>query len=422
MDINQQLQPIITGLITDLKVSMEHELRARVTDEVVQQIARTELNSIINNIVEQTITKKLASYDLAGVSQQKLNEVLASTAGDISKAVLAAANDTISREIKSKLDKIDTVTVVNEVVKAQVNSFMSSLTFPERSISHKSVNFDGMALSGDQIKGGIIEKFGSTGIDDQATFVQLTLMDHATVFEGPVYAPKIHAKGSLVVDGDLIVSGTIPKDSNLYNSLVADTAETTRNSLSTELFKSYSNLIYEEIQEKGLSLNKLMNDGKEVLVDNRLGYHITDSNLQRVGMLVDLQTRGENLLSDTLYVTNKRVGVNTLDPSASLAVWDEECEVIVKKRKQETAYIGTDRRQEVVLGSSGNDNITLQVDGNTVIPKLTVNKIPMTSGASIPNYEGTLGQIVFNERPAQGYHIGWVCLGGARWAGFGRIE
>ena len=32
------------------------------------------------------------------------------------------------------------------------------------------------------------------------------------------------------------------------------------------------------------------------------------------------------------------------------------------------------------------------------------------------------GDIVLNTRPLVGSHIGWVCLDGIKWAGFGRID
>ena len=46
----------------------------------------------------------------------------------------------------------------------------------------------------------------------------------------------------------------------------------------------------------------------------------------------------------------------------------------------------------------------------------------MSSAATIPNYEDITGTIVWNESPMQGAPIGWVCLGGTRWAKFGEIN
>jgi hypothetical protein len=277
-----------------------------------------------------------------------------------------------------------------------------------------------LTLTGDQIKGGIIENFGSTGIDDRTTNVQLTLMDHASAFEGPLWAPEIRAKGDLYVEGDLTADGDIV--GNGADRLVEKTSVKVRESLNTELFDSYSSLIFRKITTDGIDLNRLTQNGREVINNNQLGYHITDSNLQRVGLVRDLQTAGETLLCDTVYVSGKRVGINTIDPGSTLTIWDEEVEIVANKRQQDTGYIGTSRRQNLILGSNNRDNIVLDPEGRVHIKQLMINKVPMSSAPVVPGYESTAGDIVWNEQPAPGQPIGWVCLGATRWAGFGRIE
>ena len=135
-----------------------------------------------------------------------------------------------------------------------------------------------------------------------------------------------------------------------------------------------------ELDEEGYAiLTATTQGGKEIVKGAQLGYHIVDSNLQRVGVVKDLQTSGENLLSETLYVTQNRVGINTMDPSAAFAVWDEEIELIVAKRKTDVAYIATPRKQQLVLGSNGKENIVLDTDGSAHIENLVVGRIAMTS-------------------------------------------
>jgi hypothetical protein len=111
-----------------------------------------------------------------------------------------------------------------------------------------------------------------------------------------------------------------------------------------------------------------------------------------------------------------------MDPSAVFAVWDEEVELIVAKRKTDVAYIATPRKQQLVLGSNGKENIVLDTDGSVKIENLVVGRVAMTSATAVPNYAGEMAQIVYNELPAPGSPIGWVCIGGARWAKFGMIE
>jgi hypothetical protein len=250
----------------------------------------------------------------------------------------------------------------------------------------------------------------------------MTLMDHAVAFEGPLFAPSAEIKGDLVVDGALTLNGTVTEDCVGFTQLVTATSVAVTAGLNDTLFTGYSNIIQEQLKTSGIDLDRITQGGKEIVKGPQLGYHIVDSNLQRVGMLKDLQTSGENLLSETLYVTQKRVGINTMDPSAAFAVWDEEVELIVAKRKTDVAYIATPRKQQLVLGSNSKENIVLDTDGSVHIENLVIGRVAMTSGQSIPNFSGGMGQIMFNELPSPGSPIGWVCLGNTRWAKFGMIE
>lgn len=337
-------------------------------------------------------------------------------------ALVANVNQVIEAEIKQRILELDINGIVNTIVKQNLSELIKIQDFPEQSIPHSSVIFDNFVITGNSVKGGIIENFGSTGIEDLATRVQMTVMDRGVALENTLYAPGAEFKGTVTVDGDLIVKGEVPTDSNLFTKLVSHSTARVKESLNEELFEGFSTVIHKTLAENGIDLNRITMGGRDVVKDNQLGYHITDSNLQRVGVLNDLQTSGENLLSETLYVTQRRVGVNTIDPSSAFVVWDEEVELVAAKRKADTGYLGTTRHQPVILGSNNKENIYLNTDGSVEIESLSVGNVPMTSAAVIPNHEGITGQLVWNEAPMPGGAVGWVCLGGARWAKFGAIE
>jgi len=336
--------------------------------------------------------------------------------------LIAGVNQVIEAEIKKRLHELDINGIVNTIVKQNLSELIKIQDFPEHSIPHSSIIFDNFILTGNSIKGGIIENFGSTGIEDRATRVQMTIMDRGIAFENTLYAPSGEFKGTVTVDGDLIVKGEVPTNSNLFVKLVEHSTAKVKDSINESLFEGFSTVIHKTIVDNGIDLGRITMNGKEVITGNQLGYHIVDSNLQRVGVLNDLQTSGENLLSETLYVTQRRVGVNTIDPSSAFVVWDEEVEMIVAKRKSDTGYIGTTRHQPVVIGSNNKENIYLNTDGGVEIENLSVGNVPMSSAAVVPNYEGITGEIVWNEAPAPGSNIGWVCVGGTRWAEFGAIK
>jgi hypothetical protein len=421
MDINQQLQPIITGMIQDLKVQINAELRQQLSSEIVKTLAATELTSIINQAISTQVNARLEKFDFNGTGEQELKIAFKQVTDNVAKNLFITTTNQITEWVNQRLSQVNLHEVVNSVVHTAIGENFKGAAFPEASIPHTSVNFAGFKITGDAVEGGIINKFSSTGIDDLATSVQMTLMDRGVAFERGLHSPEANITGNLTVKGNLIFSDVDPTTPG-FNKLVTETSQLVRTGLNTELFDGFSATVFDKIRNEGLDLDKITQAGKEVVSGNRLGYHITDTNIQRVGVLNDLQTSGENLFVDTLYVTNGRIGVNTMDPSNTLSIWDQEVEIIAGKHSQDMGYLGTARNQSLVLGSNNKQNIVLVPDGSVEVENISIGPVAMTSGNKIPNYEGRSGHIVWNDTPTAGGVIGWVCLGGARWASFGRID
>ena len=318
MDINQQLQPIVSSLIDGLKVSIEKEVRDSLTAEIINKVASTEVNEIISSAIEKQITDKISKFNFESATKSQLDLAVTQLVDQVNSNLVIAANGQISTEISRQIEGIDVRLIVNSVVESKLRSLVIGGAFPDSSIPLASIDFKNSTMSGDYVKGGIIRQFGSTGIEDRATFVQLTLMDHASVFESPVFAPSADIKGTLTVDGDLIIKGDIPTNCPVIEKLVALSADKVKTSLDDELFQGFSHVIEKNLRQNGIDLNRITQDGKEIVVGSQLGYHITDSNLQRVGLLRDLQTQGEAYLSDTLYVTPRRVGIRSEEHTSEL--------------------------------------------------------------------------------------------------------
>lgn len=422
MDINEQLQPIITSIIDSVKVSIEDEIRAKVSQEIINRVASTEINDIIHQVTVKHLDQRLSQHNFEATSKKEIDAIIKRITEQVNSTLVKSANEQIANAVTRQLNNVDITAVIGSLVETKVHSLVSGGAIPNKSIPHNSIEFKGFTISGDQVKGGIIEGFGSTGIEDLAKSVKLSVLDNLTVSENPLVAPAASIKGKLSVDGDLTLKGTINADSPAVAQLTALTVEQVRQGLNEELFQGFSNLISKNINEQGLDLNIIKQGGREVVNNNQLGYHIVDSNLQRLGLVRDLQTQGETLLCDTLYVTGRRVGVNTMDPSSTLTVWDDEVELVAEKRSQDTGFLGTKRHQRVVLGSNSKDNITLNPDGTVEIASLSIGNVPMSSASVAPNYEAITGTIVWNESAGIGGYAGWICIGGARWAKFGKIE
>lgn len=351
----------------------------------------------------------------------KLNEVTSELTEEFVKQLQDQITKQVTADVMRRLGSIDLERLIGLHVDQVVTSRIKETTFPPGSINSKALDVTGLTISGDHILGGIIQKFGSTGIQDSATTCQVTILDEATVIENKLIAAGAEIKGDLTVDGNLLLTGEIPTDSPFYRDLVEHSAGLLQLSMDGQFFLKYADKVFEKIKTDGLDLSKLTVDGREIFKGNQLGGFVTDTNIQKLGHLRELTVTGESLLADTVFVGKKRVGINTTEPAGALAVWDEECEVVVRKYRKDVPIIGSIRPQQVILSSNSKNNLILETDGSVSITNLTVGAVELSSVSEQPKHDAKKGIVLFNENPDIGAPLGWVSLGGARWAPFGII-
>ena len=247
-------------------------------------------------------------------------------------------------------------------------------------------------------------------------------MDDITVVENNLLTKDLTVKGTTTIEGDLNVTGTIPESSAMFIKFVEAATNNVRTSLDQVVFKNYADMVLSAIKTDGLDLNKIKLNGEDIINGGNLSNSITFSNLQRVGQLSELQVRGESLLGETLYVSGKRVGINTIEPAQTLSIWDQEIEIGFGKQSTNVAVVGTPRNQTLILSSNGKNNLTLLPDGSITISRMTLGAVSMLSGSAPPGNNEPKGTIMFNSNPSLGGPMGWVSLGDARWANFGIID
>lgn len=332
----------------------------------------------------------------------------------------------ITRDLTALVTEQVTSIDFKAIIKEQVTEFLAerikTLSFPEQSISASAIKFDGEKISGDNIQGGLISNFSSAGIEDQASACQVTILDTHVVVESPILTTGLDVRGDVKITGDLFVDGVLAVESPAFVALLKDTVTAVQESLNDDLFKNFSHLVYEDIKENGIDFTEILINGRLVLNDSKLGPGVIHSNLRQVGVLDELQVSGESLLSKTLYVSGKRVGINTLEPSSALAVWDEEVELVASKKQKNVGFIGSLRPVTVVLGSNNKENLTLDSDGSVTINDLRLGALPLSTASVEPTWSGRTGEIVFNDSPGVGSPVGWVCLEGTRWGKIGVVS
>jgi hypothetical protein len=421
MDIDQHVNQIVQNLVAEITTKVQQQAAAAVESKIAEILEAIDTNTMLADRLSQKIDERLSRLPIDAKTIEseltvRVNDLATNLATQVQSKSIQIVNDTIQQQVNAinfqELCQSSLITAI------QSNRF----SFPEASVPGVAVDVSTLRLSGENITGGIVKSFGSTGIDDKATACQLSIFDDVTVIENNLLTRDLTVKGTTTIEGDLVVTGTVPRDSAMFVSLVDSVALEVKGGLNHDVFSGYSDMVFGQIREKGLDLNKIMLNGTEVISGGNLSNNITFSNLQRVGTLAELRVGGESFLSQTLYTTNKRVGINTVEPAHALSIWDQEIEFGFSKRETNVAVMEVPRNQRLVISVNGKNNLTLLPDGSAAVDRISVGAVVLSSASVPPNYDAPHGAIVFNSSPTIGGPLGWVSLGGARWANFGFID
>ena len=412
---------IFENLVTDITAQVLQQVQQQaqgvIAEAVNQRIDNLVNSNYISSAIQERINRAVIDYQ---PDFSLVDSTMQTMVADMGNNMATDLNVRINKMIGDRINDIDLTSMILGQINNKLDPSITHYPFPDKSISSASLDVTGLQISGNNVEGGVITNFGSTGIDDQATECRVTILDQGTVFENTLYTPRIEVKGGAKIDGDIEIQGQFI-DTPAYQQLVSATATAAQNAITDTVLVQHQNLVFERIQNEGLDLNKVTFNGR-VLVDGDRLVGVNNSQLRTVGVLQDFQSSGETLLSDTLYATSKRVGINTMDPKTALSIWDEEVEISVGKTQKGIGRIAAERESALILGSNNKDNITLRADGTTVITMLQINNMSFTTSSTPPSHSAQRGSVVFNENPTLGGPLGWVSLGDARWANFGIID
>jgi hypothetical protein len=420
MDVSQKVDSIVEDLVRGIESRLAGRVEQAVNDFLNTQLASYDYEAKINWLASLKLDTMISQLEINKSSVEKRLDAVADI---VIKNVETECKTLATSHVRNRLfNEIDVNQVVRDLVSAEVIKRMTTTQFPEHSIPGSAINPSGLQLKGDNINGGIVQNFSSTGIEDKSTSVQMTLLDEAVVIENKIVALGLNIQGTTVLDGDIVINGDVPPHSKFYTSIIDNAVEGVKNSMDEAFFGDYSTVIFDKIKTEGLDLNRITLNGTEVIIGNKLNYGIVDTNITRLGTVKDLQTSGETYLSEHLYVGKDKVGIGTMEPGHSLTVWDQEVEIGFGKRLKDTGWIGTPRNQNLILSANNQDNLVIGADGSVQVNRLKVNKISIISSASVPTDVQPKATVAFNENPSPGQPIGWVSLGNGSWSSFGTIN
>jgi len=419
MDLNTHLAKIVEGLVADITANVLVKVDSAIGAAINNRLAAYDYSSHIQEAANSAFERRISEYT---VDPKRLENRIVSKINETIDAAQNQTRELVETQVQQRLTTIDFQRAITDNVSTLVADRMTEFVFPESSIDPKAIKLSNLKITGDNINGGIIENFSSTGIDDRASQVALTILDDSTVIENNLLTKDLTVQGSMTINGSFIVNGDVPENTEFFKRLVSSVSSNTLTNLDYTLFNGYSNLIFDKIKQDGLDLEKITLNGTEIAKNNMLGSSIVNSNLQTLGELLELKVSGESLLAQTFYVTPKRVGINTIEPSAALSIWDDEIEIVAKKKSRDTGILGTTRQQKLVLTANSKDNIVLCEDGSVQIDNLKIGQMQFTTSNTPPNFVSERCHVVWNTNPNPGGPLGWICLGGANWANFGIID
>jgi hypothetical protein len=383
----------------EVRLSIQAKINSLVKDDQVLTLVSRIIDSIVSERVTSIINSQLNNL----LQKGKLEKELDLKYDDKIKTV-------IEQEVRSKaahaVAKIDLATEIGKQLEQTINNKLKAIALPEKAIKHSSINWDGFELSANALAEGTIQNFNSTGIQDAATQVELTVVDGSVIVENSLVARNVVIKEKVVAEelvvGDLKINRQLIMNESINKQFVS----LIKDNITTELSKRKIDIAASPIY---------LND-KEVLNENTLGSNIINSNLRKLGRLTELNVGGIAQFNDTLLVTDVgKIGINTSEPEGVLTLWDDDSELTIKRYKKKNMYIGTMRDTDLSIGTNGNVNLLLRKDGTVEMNNIQLNGLKISVSNKIPTGVGTPGELVIMDNAGENEPWAYRCLGNDRW-------
>ena len=400
--VNAQVQAVMSS---DAWLTLlEDKILKYTQDRILAKFNNSSTMPEIVEAVKTSVTKLFADGHIPGIDQYVDNTV-------ITQSIATAVDQTIQSALADLgQDPVWLAGVETTVKQNMVLETISRIG----SIDINTIIRQRVDENMQKIRQEFITDFSSTGIDDQATACQLTIMDDTTVVENRLTTADLTVVNGARIN-DLSVTGSINTDNPAWTVLADNISDNTLKKLSEKWRDELVQQITDQIRHQGIEFDAVTIGGDYVVAGNRLSKAITESSLQSVGVLNQLSVAGETHLNNTLSVVKNRLGINTDSPESALSVWDEEVSVIVGKHKAKHAYIGTARDQTLSLGVNRTPYLDIDNTGLTTVKKLQVGVHKFSHATQVPGWLGTKGDIVFNANPGPDRVFAWICTGSYNW-------
>lgn len=386
---------------------LEKELRIVLRSKLDNALKDDEIFTVTTNIINELVEEKINNV-LNHILNNKAN--LTKFGQLIDEKYNKKIQDLVDLEVKTKVSNTISKIDLGSEISSRLHSFISerikNFNLPDASIPAKAISTVDLKIDAGMIESGVYEKFTSTGIQDVANNIELTVADNFVVVEHTLAARNCQIE-------DTVISKNIIADTITINGELK---------LSAGINKEFSGMIKNHINDAHKTLkidvvvNPIVANDKIILSNTTLGPSVINSNLRKLGRLTELSVSGFTNINDTLVVTeSNRIGINTETPEGALTIWDDDSELSIKKYRKKTMYVGSTRDCDLVLGAGNDSKIEIRRDGVVYLNILSLGGIQLSASDNIPDHNGSPGDIVFIKKPAENTPWGYRCLGSNVW-------
>jgi hypothetical protein len=408
--IEQQIKTVVEERVHAILAQPEwiDNLEQRITkyaqDRIVGRFANISTVPDLVDTVQNSVKKLFEQGHVPGLETYVNSDKITQTIDSGIQVLVNTAIDNlvIDTEWQNKIERS-----VNQLMTTRLGDRLSAIDLNSLIVSHIDAGIDRWQ---DRLK----QNFRTNGISDQASNIELTVLDGVVVVERDFVAKNIQVETDLIVN-NLVVSGAINTDNRSWNELKDVISQQVLTATTEKWRQELIDQVVLQSRTAGINFDSVMIDDQPLIENKTLSTAVVDSHLQSIGTLRDLKVSGPANFGQTMQVAGRRVGINTQDPEMALAVWDEEVSIIAGKLSKQQAFIGTARLQNLAIGVNRTPQIEIDVDGLTTIKQLRVGRHRISHANSVPGYSGTRGDLVLNSDPKPGTPFAWVCLGSFQW-------
>ena len=341
VDIN-----IEDAIAASLRGAVENYLQTADLNQIIADSLSKQINNLVVNLTGKIYNDLLSKRDLSNEVSQLMQGILRDQLFDFG-----------SKKVSELLEHSDMQSTIASSVQYEINKVANSYNFPPNSIPFKSIRMDGSEFNAAWINNGTYNNFTSTGIADRASKVQLQVTDEGLITTNNISADNLYIENStfvkdIEIEGNITISGNVNKSDSLDQYIT---------NIANDI--SWKNISFVNDGNIDLKERIICDNDKLILCKDTLGPSVINSNIRKLGNLIELEVAGQALIADTLIVNSGKVGINSHETSGVLSIWDQDSELSVLKYAQKNMFVGSTRQNDITLGSNNQNQIGLKLDG-----------------------------------------------------------